>query len=236
MSFRTELHDYPPAFWGVMSFCDFKTIVAIQLVCRRFNELAVADTPWRELLIRMNLKPLMDKFFCSSPPMMPLRDFFLTQILTGRVLHGHYTFNGDKTDPLYTIMNVVLVIGPGFHGQRNHQIARVHILITYRNTSEVIHGIVRFSILRRTFVFCCSVVGSSIRGPVFTVTVATVNKRWANQTVEEHAEHQRGLRLILAPLLVEGKSKGSQVTENDVICVSQPPTTDALSPVRHGRT
>jgi hypothetical protein len=176
---------------------------------------------WKEMFLRLNLQSLL-----TVPIEKPLYRFFLEEVVTTRVLSGRYEFaaaaSSDST--VYPVQSVTLVVASATLGWMRHAIGRCQILTTYRNSVEILNGVVRFSPKRRCFVFCCSNFGSPVRSVLFTVMVAQANRRWANQSPQMFADHQGGFRLVMTPtLLQEGPTKLSLLTETDVIAVSRPP-------------
>ncbi|KAH9582238.1 F-box domain [Trypanosoma melophagium] len=123
---------------------------------------------------------------------------------------------------IYTVETITLRLSPAGLGQLNHSIGRVQMLIGYKDkVSEIIQGAARFSWRRKCFLFCCSSFGASLRGPVFTVAINTVQKPWPNQSVEQFNSHKGGLRFIMTPALLEGNATESRINETDVLSVSR---------------
>ncbi|KAG5490127.1 hypothetical protein JKF63_00246 [Porcisia hertigi] len=231
----------------VYSYCDVVTLVQLMRMNRTAHERATSDAVWKPILVGMNMLPLLSAYERDSD----YYDFFLKDVVTTRALHGHYTFqaasdshgtmsttsgtrpasmNLDSSpwelslqEDIFNIASLQLLISTASLGQSNHPIGRAQLLLTYKNESmEVLQGSCRFSVHRRCFSLCCNAFGTVKRGPVFTVAVATVTKPWANESFEHFSGHKNGLRLVMTPVLWEGPSPGSQITEKDILVVSRP--------------
>jgi hypothetical protein len=216
-----QLWNLPKLFWRVLSFMDEPSLcLGVMRVCRRWHTLATHDSLWREMFLRLNLQSLL-----TVPVAKPLYRYFLEDVITTRTLHGRYEFTAAPSqDPqLYNVQSAGLIVSTAWLGNTLHPIGRVLLTITFRNTVEVLQGAARFSLSRRCFVFCCVPFGSASRGPVFTVAVAQANRRWANESPEMFSKHQGGIRLVMTPVILEGRSKGLQITETDIVAVSRPP-------------
>ncbi len=215
-----RLWDLPRLFWRIAHFCDDKSLAALISCSRRLHELCTHDTLWKEVFLRLNLQSLL-----TVPIDKPLYLYFIEDIITTRVLAGRYEFASASTDSsVYPVQAVTLVVSCAAFGWLRHTVGRFQMLTSYRNSVEIINGVVRFSAKRKCFVFCGSSFGSSIRSVLFLVMVAQANRRWANQSQQMFSAHQGGFRLVMTPmLLLEGPTKLSLLTETDVIAVSKPP-------------
>jgi hypothetical protein len=221
-----KLWDIPKVFWRMATFCQDNELFALLSVNQRFHTLSAHDHVWKEILHRYNLHALL-----SFPLRKSLRSYFLEDVLTTRALHGRYDFEAqlssaatfDRHSP-YNITSAVLIVSTAALGNQLHAMGRCQLMISYRSGSvEVLQGCLRFSGVRKCFIFCSSVFGAPIRGPVFTVTIALAKRKWANQSAASLQAHQGGLRLVMTPFLAEGKCKGSLITETDIVAVSRPP-------------
>lgn len=224
--FEPLLWDVPKLFWRVTSFCRDVEIFNLLLVNHRFHTLSTHDHVWKEILSRYNLIALT-----SFPLRKSLRGYFLEDVLTTRALHGRYDFEAqpstsatfDRHSP-YNITSAVLIVSSATLGNQLHGLGRCQLMISYRSGSvEVLQGCLRFSGVRKCFILCSSVFGAPVRGPVFTVAVALAKRKWANQSTASLQAHQGGIRLVMTPVLLEGKCKGSLITETDIVAVSRPP-------------
>lgn len=193
-------------------------------VSQRLHVLASHDNVWRELLLRFNLQSLL-----TVPIRKPLYQFFCDDVITTRVLHGRYEYQAEKglvsshMQP-YDMSSVVLIVSSATFGNVHHSIGRIQMMLSYRSGQvEILQGALRFSVTRRCFTICSAVFGSPTRGPVFSVAVAQSNRKWANQSQQLFKAHKGGIRLVMTPALVEGKTRGSMLNESDVIAVSRPP-------------
>lgn len=239
----------------IAAFCDLSTLVELFRVSKSVHTVATSDAVWRPILIWLNLHPLIVGYDITEQ----FYHFFLHSIVTTTALHGHYTFqamdssssnsNGRGAsrgawasassspksgalmdDDVYHVASLQTLISAASLGQKNHSIGRVQILLTFKNESmEVLQGSCRFSVLRRCFSLCCSSFGTTKRGPVFTVAIATMTKPWANESMQHFLSHKDGLRLIMAPVLWEGQSAESQITERDILVASRPKPTRVVS-------
>lgn len=217
--------DLPKIFWRITAYCSDTTILNLMRVSQRFSVLATHDNVWRDILFRYNLQALI-----AFPIRKPLYRYFIEDIITTKALHGRYEFEahsvGGMTDRFspYNISLAVFIASTASLGNQWHTIGRGQLMITYRSGNvEVLQGALRFSSVRKCLIFCSGIFGSPLRGPVFTIAVAQVKRKWANQSQASLAAHQGGIRLVMTPVLVEGKTKGSLITETDVIAVSRPP-------------
>jgi hypothetical protein len=217
-SFR--LWDLPRLFWRIVHFCCDEALAALICCSKRLYELCTHDTLWKEILLRFNLQSLL-----TVPVEKPLYRYFVDDIITTKVLSGRYEYASASTDSnVYPVQAVTLVVSSASLGWLRHTIGRFQMLTSYRNSVEILNGVVRFSPKRRCFIFCCSNFGSTIRSVLFVVMVAQANRRWANQSQQMFAAHQGGFRLVMTPMLLhEGPTKLSLLTETDVIAVSKPP-------------
>ncbi|GET93326.1 hypothetical protein, conserved [Leishmania tarentolae] len=242
----------------ISSYCDVVTLVQLMRVSRSAYLLATGDAVWKPLLASMNLRPLLaayerDKHYYN----FFLEDVITTRSLHGHytfqaenavssshesvnttsgtksaaMKRGHASQDEDSLhDDIFNIASLQLLISAASLGQSNHLIGRVQLLLTYKNESmEVLQGSCRFSVHRRCFSLCCSAFGAVKRGPVFTVAIATVTKPWANESFHHFSEHKNGIRLVMTPVLWEGQSPGSQITENDILVVSRPKPLPSLN-------
>lgn len=237
----------PEVFALIADYAGSRALCQLMRVNTAFYAAATSDAIWYALMTeRLNLLPLVTEAGVTSG----YHRFFLDEVITTRALQGHYTFNaavspaaaaaassqssfslgqlgggfgsGGGASDVFTIEAVSLLMSSATFGQTNHPIGRVQLLIRYKgDTMEVLQGSCRFSVHRRCFSFCCNAFSAPVRGPVFTVTVALVGKPWPNESPQHFTGHRRGLRLIMAPMLLEGRICGSQVTETDVIAVSK---------------
>ncbi|AYU83612.1 hypothetical protein conserved [Leishmania donovani] len=241
----------------ISSYCDVVTLVQLMRVNRSAHLLATSDAVWKPLLVSMNLPPLLaayerDKDYYD----FFVEDVITTRALHGHytfqaanaasgsresvsttsgsrsaVMNRDYVSRDEDSlqDDIFNIASLQLLISAASLGQSNHLIGRVQLLLTYKNESmEVLQGSCRFSVHRRCFSLCCSAFGTVKRGPVFTVAVATVTKPWANEGFQHFSEHKNGIRLVMTPVLWEGQSPGSQITENDILVVSRPKPAPSL--------
>ena len=215
-----HLWDLPRLFWRIAHFSDDESLVALIRSSKRLYELCTHDTLWREIFLRFNLQSLM-----TVPVEKSLYRYFIEDIVTTKVLAGRYEFAAASTDSaVYPVQAVTLVVSSASLGWLRHSIGRFQMLTSYRNTVEMLNGVVRFSPRRRCFCFCGSSFGNTIRSVLFLVMVAQANRRWANQAPQMFAAHQGGFRLVMTPiLLLEGQAKASLLTETDIIAVSRPP-------------
>ena len=220
---KLNIWDLPKLVWRITTFCDEGIIFALMLVSRRFHTLVTHDNVWRDLYTRFNLNALLNIFPKPVLADRSLHQLFLEEIMTTRVLHGRYEFDAAESNDTFNIQHVVFIISEASFGNSRHAIGRGQILITYRSTAEVLQGALRFSPQMRSFVLCCNTFGSTQRGPVFMVAVAQANRKWANQHADVFARHHGGTRLIMTPMIIESITKGSQMTEAEVIAVSKPP-------------
>jgi hypothetical protein len=238
-------------FAVIASYCDLPTVVQLMQLSRASHQLATSDEVWKPILCSMNLPPLLAAYDRSVDYYdFFLNDVVTTRALHGHYTFqaannmagshesasnasGSRTGGGSNRDHLrdddslqediFNIASLQLLISAASLGQSNHLIGRVQLLLTYKNDSmEVLQGSCRFSIFRRCFSLCCSAFGTVKRGPVFTVAVATVTKPWANEGFQHFSEHKNGIRLVMTPVLWEGQSPGSQITEKDILMVSRP--------------
>ncbi|KPI87009.1 hypothetical protein ABL78_3921 [Leptomonas seymouri] len=220
-------------------------------VCRASHLLATCDEVWKPILNGMNLPPLLSAYDRTADYYaFFLNEIITTRALHGHYnfqasnntasSHGngsitsgsHIGGDGNRNalldddslqEDIFNIASLQLLISAASLGQSNHRIGRVQLLLTYKNDSmEVLQGSCRFSAFRRCFSLCCSAFGAVKRGPVFTVAVATVTKPWANEGFQHYSEHKNGIRLVMTPVLWEGQSPGSQITEKDILVVSCP--------------
>lgn len=237
-------------FFAITSYCDLQTLVQLMRVCRASHQHATSDTVWKPILADMNLSPLLAAYDRSADYYaFFLQEIVTTRALHGHYTfqaanntsgsHGSVSnTSGSRTgggnrdhirdddslqEDVFNIASLQLLISAASLGQSNHLIGRVQLLLTYKNDSmEVLQGACRFSVFRRCFSLCCSAFGTVKRGPVFTVAVATVTKPWANEGFQHFCEHKNGIRLVMTPVLWEGQSPGSQITEKDILVVSRP--------------
>ncbi|ESL10043.1 hypothetical protein TRSC58_02229 [Trypanosoma rangeli SC58] len=233
----------------ILYFCDCYTVCRVMLVCSEFYKLATHDKVWKNILYCMNLRPLLD---LPNTPTRGYYRYFIDDIITTRALHGQYSFRAVSAGEQLTDMErgrgngavkgdmpqflpsfaedfnchvetATLHFSSALLGQMNHPIGRVQLLLEYSDTSkELIEGVARFSWHRRCFVFCCGSSELGVRGHVFTVAISSVEKPWCNQSMEQFEAHKGGLRLIMAPMLLEGEIRGSKITEMDIVSVSRP--------------
>ncbi|KAI5691317.1 hypothetical protein MNV84_08026 [Leishmania braziliensis] len=242
----------------ISSYCNVVTLVQLMRVNRAAHRLATSDAVWNPLLVSMNLPPLLtayerDRGYYN----FFVEDIITTRALHGHytfqatntmsdtrgsvgatsrsrsagMSHDHASRDEDSLEEdIFNIASLQLLISSASLGQSNHLIGRVQLLLTYKNESmEVLQGSCRFSVHRRCFSLCCSAFGTMKRGPVFTVAIATVTKPWANEDSQHFTEHKNGIRLVMTPVLWEGQSPGSQITENDILVVSRPKPVSSLT-------
>ncbi|KAG5464081.1 hypothetical protein LSCM1_00261 [Leishmania martiniquensis] len=244
----------------ISSYCDVITLVQLMRVDRLANLLATSDDVWKPLLASMNLSPLLSAYERGREYYsFFVQDVITTRALHGHYTFraadpasgsrgSVSTTSGSRSagancdhasrdddsfqEDIFNIASLQLLISAASLGQSNHRIGRVQLLLTYKNESmEVLQGSCRFSVHRRCFSLCCSAFGTVKRGPVFTVAVATVTKPWANEDLQHFSEHKNGIRLVMTPVLWEGQSPGSQITENDILVVSRAkPTPSSARP------
>jgi hypothetical protein len=221
-----KLWDIPKMFWKVAVYLQDTDMFELMLVNHRFFTLATHDHVWKELLHRYNLHALI-----SFPLRKSLYRYFIEDVVTTRALHGRYDFEAqmlanasfERHSP-YNIVTAVLIASTATLGNEWHAMGRCQLMISYRSGSvEVLQGCLRFSGVKRCFIFCSSVFGAPVRGPVFTIAVALAKRKWANQSAQSLQAHQGGIRLVMTPVLMEGKCKGSLITETDIVAVSRPP-------------
>ncbi|CBZ26100.1 conserved hypothetical protein [Leishmania mexicana MHOM/GT/2001/U1103] len=241
----------------ISSYCDVVTLVQLMRVNRSAHLLATSDAVWKPLLVSMNLPPLLSAYERDRDYYdFFVKDVITTRALHGHytfqaanaasgsresvsttsgsrsaVMNRDYMSRDEDSlqDDIFNIASLQLLISAASLGQSNHLIGRVQLLLTYKNESmEVLQGSCRFSVHRRCFSLCCSAFGTVKRGPVFTVAVATVTKPWANEGFQHFSEHKNGIRLVMTPVLWEGQSPGSQITENDILVVSRPKPVPSL--------
>ncbi|KAK7199970.1 hypothetical protein NESM_000045500 [Novymonas esmeraldas] len=232
----------------ISSYCDVVTLVQLMRVDRAAHLVATSDAVWKPLLVSMNLPPLLSAYERDSDHYaFFVEDVITTRALHGhytfraanvgagscgsasttsasRSTGQHHTKRDEDSlhEDIFNIASLQLLISAASLGQSNHSIGRVQLLLTYKNDSmEVLQGSCRFSAHRRCFSLCCSAFGTVKRGPVFTVAVATVTKPWANEGFQHFNEHKNGIRLVMTPVLWEGQSPGSQITEKDILVVSR---------------
>lgn len=229
-----NLWDLPRLVWRITTFCEESIIFSLMRVSKRFHTLVTHDNVWRDLYNRFNLTALLRILPSSSlPPERSLHQLFLEEILTTRALLGRYEFQAAENIDTFNIQHVIFIISEASFGNSRHRIGRGQILITYRNTAEVLQGALRFSPQMRSFVLCCNTFGSTQRGPVFMVAVAQANRKWANQSPDLYNAHLGGTRLIMTPMIIESITKGSQMTEAEVIAVSKAPVEGSEGALSH---
>ncbi|KPA80235.1 hypothetical protein ABB37_05205 [Leptomonas pyrrhocoris] len=238
-------------FVFIASYGDLPTLVQLMRVCRASHQLATCDEVWKPILCDMNLPPLLAAYDRSADYYaFFLDEIVTTRALHGHYTfqaannatgsygsvsnasgsragadanRDHLRDDDSLQEDVFNIASLQLLISAASLGQSNHLIGRVQLLLTYKNDSmEVLQGSCRFSVFRRCFSLCCSAFGTVKRGPVFTVAVATVTKPWANEGFQHFSEHKNGIRLVMTPVLWEGQSPGSQITEKDILVVSRP--------------
>lgn len=221
---KYNLWDLPKLFWRILFFLDLHDILRVMRVSQRLRVLSSHDNMWREILLRFNLQALL-----TVPISKPLYEFFCEDVITTRVLHGRYEYQSEKglvsshMQP-YDMSSVTLLVSSASFGNEHHSMGRIQMMLCYRSGQvEILQGALRFSMTRGCFCICSSVFGATVRGPVFSVAIAQSNRKWANQSQQLFKAHKGGIRLVMTPALMEGKTKGSMVNESDVIAVSRPP-------------
>ncbi|KAG5464823.1 hypothetical protein LSCM4_00264 [Leishmania orientalis] len=249
----------------ISSYCDVITLVQLMRVDRSAHLLATSDEVWKPILASMNLPPLLSAYERDRDYYdFFLKDVITTRALHGHYTFqaadatpgsrgSVSTTSGSRSvglnrdrasrdedsfqEDIFNVASLQLLISAASLGQSNHRIGRVQLLLTYKNESmEVLQGACRFSVHRRCFSLCCSAFGTVKRGPVFTVAVATVTKPWANEGFQHFSEHKNGIRLVMTPVLWEGQSPGSQITEKDILVVSRPKPVLASATLAAGST
>ena len=225
------LWDLPKLTWRVAQFMEEKEVFAMMQVSRRLYTLMTHDNVWREMLVRYNLNALMQVTSREVLAEKSLHAFFTEDIMTSKVMCGRYGFEADEDNFVFNIQQVIFIVSPASFGNTSHSVGRGQLLITYRNTAEVLQGSLRFSPHLKSFVLSCNTFGSNQRGPVFMVAVAQANKKWANQCPKMFSAHRGGLRLVMTPMIIEGITKGSQMTEAEIIGVSRPPPPGVVIPM-----
>lgn len=199
-------------------------------VSRRLYTLMTHDTVWREMLVRFNLNAMLQVTSREVLAEKSLHALFIEDIMTSKVLCGRYEFEAEEENQMFNIQQVIFIVSQATFGNTSHCVGRGQLLITYRNTAEVLQGSLRFSPQLKSFVLSCNTFGSNQRGPVFMVAAAQANKKWANQCPRMFNAHRGGLRLVMTPMIIEGITKGSQMTEAEIIGVSRPPAPGVVIP------
>lgn len=244
-----EVWDLPKVFWKIVGYLTgrIEDLISLLLVNHRFHVLTTHDHIWRDVLAQYNLQALVARISegaatttttASSPSGTPsglstspsLYRYFIDDIVTTKALHGRYDFEAhsaggisDRFSP-YNITSAVLIVSSATLGNAWHGMGRGQLMITFRGGAvEILQGCLRFSGVRRCFMFCSCTFGSTNRGPVLTIAVAQVKRKWANQSAASYSVHAGGTRLVMTPVLHEGKTKGGLLSETDVIAVGRPP-------------
>eukprot|EP00758_Cryptobia_borreli_P003036 Tbor_TRINITY_DN3475_c0_g1::TRINITY_DN3475_c0_g1_i1::g.3764::m.3764 len=215
------LWDLPRVTWHIISYLDEQGIFALLRVSHRLYSLASHDNVWAEQYKRFNLHALLHLMPHSERNGRSLYKIFLEDIITSKILKGKFEFEAAEDSDMFNILHVVFIVNEATFGNSHHKVGRGQILITYRSSAEVLQGSLRFSPHLKSFVFCCNTFGSNNRGPVFIVALALANRKWANQANVMFLRHRGGLRLVMTPMIIEGITKGSLVTEADVLEVSR---------------